>query len=99
MFVKSIKDLVVWGVLICILTICFFTFNTILNGNRGLIAKIKLQDELAELHNELAAQEEEMARINTKLNHFSTENLDLDLLDEVAREKLAYIHISEIIIQ
>ena len=93
------RDILSIGLLVGLITTSFFVFNYILNGNRGLIARIQLQDELADLEKELASQIEEKERINNKINLFSSENFDLDLLDEVAREKLAYIHYSEIILQ
>ncbi len=98
MFTLSLSNLIGWCVVIVLVPICVYFTNDIIHGKRGLIAQIKLRDELTELNVELEEQQVEIQKIKTKLSQLSVDNLDLDLLDELARKKLVFIHHEEVII-
>ncbi len=77
---------------------CLYFVNASVMGERGLIAQIQLKDELSLLQNEIKDQNQQIALMENKTRRITPEYLDLDLLDELARVKLGYIHIDEIII-
>ena len=85
------------AILILILACLFFVNSSIL-GSRGLIVQIQLKDQLSLLQSEIEIQEEQIALMENKTLRITPEYLDLDLLDELARQKLGYIHLDEIII-
>lgn len=85
------------AILILILACLFFVNSSIL-GSRGLIVQIQLKDQLSLLQSEIEIQEEQITLMENKTLRITPEYLDLDLLDELARQKLGYIHLDEIII-
>ena len=77
---------------------CLYFVNASIMGKNGLIAQIQLKDELSLLENEIEVQNQEISAMENKAQRITPEYLDLDLLDELARQKLGYIHLDEIII-
>jgi len=70
-----------------------------LQGEHGLLSLFRIEAEEARLRDELAALQAERATIVFKTDPPSTENLDLDLLDERARSTLGLGRPDEIIIR
>ncbi|MCY4185494.1 MAG: septum formation initiator family protein [Rhodobacteraceae bacterium] len=85
-------------VILILILICLFFVNSSILGSRGLIAQIQLKDQLSQLQSEIKIQEEQIALMENKTLRITPEYLDLDLLDELARQKLGYIHLDEVII-
>ena len=65
---------------------------TALQGNNGLFARIQIEERILELRTELGEIDAQIAIMENKTKRVSDEFLDLDLLDELARERLGYIH-------
>ena len=98
-FLEKIVPFIGGKVVILILILaCLFFFNSSILGSRGLIVQIQLKDQLSLLQGEIENQEAQIALMENKTLRITPEYLDLDLLDELAREKLGYIHLDEVII-
>lgn len=82
-----------------ILALCLlFTFAAI-QGQYGILRRVQIEAETDDLRAERQALEAELARI-ANLNHrLSDDYLDLDLLDERARDVLGLIRSDEIVIR
>ncbi len=85
-------------IILILLLACLYFINASIMGNSGLIAQIQLKDELTLLENEVKIQNQQILLMENKTRRITPEYLDLDLLDELARQKLGYIHLDEIII-
>lgn len=85
-------------VILILILACLFFVNSSILGSRGLIVQIQLKDQLSLLQSEIEIQEEQITLMENKTLRITPEYLDLDLLDELARQKLGYIHLDEIII-
>lgn len=75
----------------------YFAFAAV-QGPSGILRRIQIESEkteLAEERDKLAAEVEDMQNLTHRL---SDEYLDLDLLDERAREVLGYVRADEIIL-
>ena len=75
----------------------YFAFAAV-QGPSGILRRIQIESEKVELMEErdsLAAEVEQMQNLTRRL---SDEYLDIDLLDERAREVLGYLRADEIIL-
>ncbi|MBF9055223.1 septum formation initiator family protein [Rhodobacterales bacterium HKCCA1065] len=70
-----------------------------IQGDSGLFARIQIEAEADELRLELAALQAETAHLETLTRRMSDTFLDLDLLDEQAREILGYLRADEIVLR
>ena len=69
-----------------------------IQGDSGLFERIQIEAEADELRLELAALQAETAHLETLTRRMSDTFLDLDLLDEQAREILGYLRADEIVL-
>lgn len=76
----------------------YFTFAAV-QGDYGLFKRIEVQAEGQALVTELASLEEEVARMENLTRRLSDTYLDLDLLDQQARDVLGMIRADEIVIR
>ena len=76
----------------------YFTFAAV-QGDYGLFKRIEVQAENRDLTIELAALQEEVARLENLTTRLSDNFLDLDLLDEQARDVLGLIRADEVVIR
>ncbi len=76
----------------------YFTFAAV-QGDYGLFKRIEVKAEGQALEVELAALEAEVARMENLTTRLSDTYLDLDLLDEQARDVLGLIRADEIVIR
>ena len=74
----------------------YFAFASI-QGNYGLLRRMEIQAERQDLTLELAALEAEVADMRNKTRRLSDRYLDLDLLDEQARDVLGLMRSDEVI--
>ncbi len=81
----------------CLCAGAYFAFVAV-QGDSGLFQRLRAEVEADELRAELAAYRLEVARLDNKTRRLSDDFLDLDLLDEQARDVLGMIHPDEIII-
>ena len=68
----------------------YFTFHSIY-GNRGVVAYFKLQAELESTHTKLDMLRAERLEIENRAKLLRPESLDIDMLDEKARNILGVI--------
>ncbi|MDR9427532.1 MAG: septum formation initiator family protein [Salibaculum sp.] len=76
----------------------YFTFAAV-QGDYGIFKRAEIEAERAELTDRLAGLEAEVARMENLTRRLSDSYLDLDLLDEQAREVLGLVRADEIVIR
>ncbi len=76
----------------------YFTFAAV-QGDYGLFRRIEIEADRSKLADELEALKSEVARMENRTLRLSDDFLDLDLLDERAREVLGMIRTDEIVIR
>jgi cell division protein FtsB len=75
----------------------YFTFTAV-QGDYGLFQRIQIEAEAERLEAQLAELEAEVDRMTVLTRRLSDEFLDLDLLDEQARDVLGYVRADEVIL-
>jgi cell division protein FtsB len=75
----------------------YFTFTAV-QGTYGLFRRIQIEAEAERLTLELARLQAETGRMEILTRRLSDDYLDLDLLDERARDVLGYVRPDEIIL-
>ncbi len=83
--------------LVLILVGAYFTFTAV-QGNYGLFQRIQISAERDALQAELAMLEAETAEMEILTRRLSDDYLDLDLLDEQARDMLGYVRADEVVL-
>jgi len=85
------------------LTIAFFLgayfAYAAVQGDYGLFRRAEIEAQNAELARQLGALESEVARMENLTRRLSDDYLDLDLLDEQARDVLGLLRGDEIVIR
>jgi cell division protein FtsB len=76
----------------------YFTFAAV-QGSYGVFRRVQIEAEIDELTAERNALREEVARMANLTTRLSDGYLDLDLLDERARDVLGTIRADEIVIR
>lgn len=76
----------------------YFTFAAI-QGDYGVLARAEVNGEAQQLTIELAALTAEVAQMENLTRRLSDDYLDLDLLDQQARDVLGLIRPDEIVIR
>ncbi|MDH3265098.1 MAG: septum formation initiator family protein [Paracoccaceae bacterium] len=76
----------------------YFTFAAV-QGDYGLFRRLQIDAERSALEADLAQLEAEVAAMDNLTRRLSDQYLDLDLLDERAREVLGLIRPDEIVIR
>ncbi len=85
------------GPALVLVAIFYFSYHAI-QGNHGLLTLKELSAEMAELEVQAAEVRKEKQALEIKVNNLRRDNLDLDLLDERAREVLGFQEQDEIVI-
>jgi cell division protein FtsB len=76
----------------------YFTFASV-QGDYGLLRRLQIDAELYELQTELTALEAEVEEYRVKTRRLSNDFLDLDLLDQQARDVLGLARSDEIVLR
>lgn len=76
----------------------YFAFHAV-QGNSGLFSRVQIEAEEAKLQIELKELKAELAILENKTFRLSDAYLDLDLLDERARDVLGLMHGDEVVLQ
>ncbi len=76
----------------------YFTFAAV-QGDYGLFRRVQIEAERAQLERELDTLKADVARMENLTRRLSDQYLDLDLLDQRAREVLGMIRPDEIVIR
>ena len=77
---------------------CYFGYAA-LQGDTGLVEQLRLTREKAELEAQLVGIRAERRRMENLTHRLSDRYLDLDLLDQQARDVLGMIRADEIVIR
>jgi cell division protein FtsB len=78
--------------------LCYFAYSA-LSGEQGLARWTELQKKERELELELSNILAEKNEIRLRIGRLRPETLDLDYIEEIARERLAYAREDEIILK
>ena len=89
-------SVVFFGLILSIGT--YFTFASV-QGNYGLFRRIQIESEAQQLALEKARLAAEVAVLENKTRRLSDAFLDLDLLDQQARDVLGLVRADEIVIR
>jgi len=76
----------------------YFAFASV-QGDYGLFRRIQIDAEVSELRAEVARLDTSIALMANKTRRLSDDYLDLDLLDEQARDVLGFVRSDEIVIR
>lgn len=76
----------------------YFTFASV-QGDFGLFQRIQIDAQAVELKAERDRLSREVALMRNKTHRLSDEFLDLDLLDEQARDVLGLVRMDEVVIR
>jgi len=76
----------------------YFAFASV-QGNFGLFRRIQIESEVSSLEREKLQLEAEVAVLENKTQRLSDEYLDLDLLDQQARDVLGLVRGDEVVIR
>lgn len=77
---------------------CYFTFAAV-QGDYGVFRQVEISAEAEALTLERDRLAAELAEMQNKTKRLSDTYLDVDLLDEQAREVLGYVRADEIVIR
>ncbi|MDO5647923.1 septum formation initiator family protein [Paracoccus sp. (in: a-proteobacteria)] len=76
----------------------YFAFAAV-QGPSGILRRIQIESETAELESQRDALRADVARMQNLTRRLSNDYLDLDLLDERARDVLGVVRADEIILR
>ena len=90
-------------VIICVFTISlslglYFTFAAI-QGDFGILRRAEINHDLQKLQVEIGSINVEIADLKNLTRRLSDHYLDLELLDQQARDVLGYVRTDELVIQ
>ena len=90
-------------VIICVFTISlslglYFTFAAV-QGNFGILRRAEINHDLQKLQVEIGSINVEIADLKNLTRRLSDHYLDLELLDQQARDVLGYVRTDELVIQ
>lgn len=83
---------------LCFAMAIYFTFAAV-QGDYGVFRRVEIAADHAALSAELAQLQAEVARIENLTQRLGDDYLDLDLLDQQARDVLGMIRADEIVIR
>ncbi|SET83872.1 FtsB family cell division protein [Oceanicella actignis] len=84
---------------LAILGAAVYFAHAAIQGDTGILARMRLEAQEARLRAELEMLRQERARMQNLTERLSERSLDLDLLDERARKTLGYIRPDEIVVR
>ena len=76
----------------------YFTFAAV-QGDHGVFSRVQINADVAALRHDRDALAAQVASMENRTRRLSDQYLDLDLLDEQARDVLGYIRADEIVIR
>ncbi len=92
----ALGSIIYFGIILALGT--YFTFASV-QGDFGLFRRIQIEAEARSLTEERDALQAEVAALRNKTRRLSDEFLDLDLLDQQAREVLGLARGDEVVIR
>jgi len=76
----------------------YFTFASV-QGDYGLFRRVQIEAEIATAKTELATLKTRLASLENRTHRLSDEYLDLDLLDQQARDVLGLVRQDEVVLR
>lgn len=76
----------------------YFTFAAV-QGDHGVFSRVQINADVAALRHQRDAMAADVAEMENRTKRLSDQYLDLDLLDEQARDVLGFIRADEIVIR
>ena len=83
---------------IVLIFIIFYCFYNIFSGNRGLIVTLDIEECIAIQQDKLHELERTRAILENKLQGLKPESIDINYLEELAKEKLGFADPQEIVL-
>ncbi|MCV6598435.1 MAG: septum formation initiator family protein [Mangrovicoccus sp.] len=84
--------------IVSLLAITYFAFSAI-RGDLGVIERLTVAAEIEELEEERDQMQAQIAALKNKTYRLSDKFLDLDLLDERARDVLGYLRADDLMLK
>ena len=84
-------------VLVCVFLVAYFLYHTV-NGERGVLRYMLLKKEIAQAEKIAESYHKQKLKLEDKVRLLSSSSLDLDMLEERAREVLNFASEDEFII-
>ena len=92
---NALKQVVVPAIGSCV--VAYFVYYAV-HGDRGVLAKHQIQGQIAEAKRTLAEVKDERTRLEIRADRLRADRLDIDLLEERAREMLNYAHPRDVVV-
>ncbi|EKE43595.1 hypothetical protein OCGS_2327 [Oceaniovalibus guishaninsula JLT2003] len=83
---------------LCFVLALYFAFASV-QGDYGLFRRVEVDTEAARLRAELAELRDDIAMLRNNTRRLSDDYLDLDLLDEQARDILGLVRSDEVVLR
>lgn len=83
---------------VCFSLSVYFTFAAV-QGDYGVFRRVEIEADKTSLQAELAVLQQDVARMENLTQRLADDYLDLDLLDQQARDVLGLIRADEIVIR
>ena len=77
--------------------LAYFLYHTI-SGDRGILAWLQIRKDVSQTQEILKDRQAEKDKLEKKVQLLRPDHLDLDMLDERAREVLGYAHPEDVIL-
>ena len=84
-------------VLVCVLVVAYFLYHTV-TGERGFLRYMYLKKEIVQAEQIAANYHKQKMKLEDKVRLLSSSSLDLDMLEERAREVLNFANEDEFIV-
>jgi cell division protein FtsB len=95
LLLHALKQVIVPAVGACI--VAYFVYYAV-HGDRGILAKHQIEGQIAEAKRMLAEVKDERTRLEIRADRLRTDRLDVDLLEERAREMLNFAHPRDVVV-
>ena len=83
---------------IVILCIIFYCFYNIFSGHRGLLITLDIEESIKTKQDQLRQLEKTREILEIKLQGLKPESIDINYLEELAKEKLGFAHPNEVVL-
>ena len=93
------KKISLFLLLIISFFVFFYLFYFLINGDRGILSYLKINNINQNLDTKLAKLEKSNNYLIDRIDRLKTNSLDLDFLDEKIRENTGFIDSDEILIK
>lgn len=85
------KNIINIAIGIILVMICYYILFHVINGQRGITALFELSKELETKQGELDTLKKERIELEKKVKSMRSDSLDIDLLDEQARNNMGLV--------